>query len=449
SRASRRSSGRDRWPPPRGRAAGARGDAARRVRARPRTGRSALRARARPLLAAAAQPGQVRRGGRPLAGADPDRVARAADPERPPRLRARPRPRDGRRPGVRARPRRDQRRHPGGHLARGHDRRLLLRRAPRPDQRRPERRDRSGLHDLRDHGLPALGRCPPDDHGARPHLRPGAAGVDAEHDHARGARPARPRAGADPRLRARRTGAAGDPRGRRGLRPPRAHRAADERLRGRHPAEGAAGLRRDHRLAPRGEHRRPRRPDGRPLPDAHGVLALMADPEKTEKATPKRRQKALGEGRVAKSNEVNQTAVLLATLLVLAFEAPKMLAACESIMHDGLARTGNPSVLEGGSGLGGLSSWGMTSALHAVYPVALAAVAAGVIAGVAQAGFHFRTKALKPSFSRLNVARGLKQMVSKQKGVELLKSLAKLAVVGAVAGLTLWSRLPHLGLLVG
>jgi flagellar biosynthetic protein FlhB len=175
----------------------------------------------------------------------------------------------------------------------------------------------------------------------------------------------------------------------------------------------------------------------------------MADPEKTEKATPKRRQKALGEGRVAKSNEVNQTAVLLATLLVLAFEAPKMLAACESIMHDGLARTGNPSVLEGGSGLGGLSSWGMTSALHAVYPVALAAVAAGVIAGVAQAGFHFRTKALKPSFSRLNVARGLKQMVSKQKGVELLKSLAKLAVVGAVAGLTLWSRLPHLGLLVG
>lgn len=175
----------------------------------------------------------------------------------------------------------------------------------------------------------------------------------------------------------------------------------------------------------------------------------MADPEKTEKATPKRRQKARNEGRVARSTEVNQTAVLLATFVVLSFEAPRMLAACEQIMHDGLARTGDPKLLEGGVGLGGLSSWGMSSAVHAVYPVALAAAAAGVIAGVAQAGFHFRTKALKPSFSKLNVARGLKQMVSKQKGVELAKSLAKLAVVGLVAGLTLWSRLPKLGLLVG
>ncbi len=175
----------------------------------------------------------------------------------------------------------------------------------------------------------------------------------------------------------------------------------------------------------------------------------MADPEKTERATPKRREKARNDGRVARSTEVNQTAVLLATLLVLAFEAPKMLASCERIMHDGLARTGNPGILDGGVGLGGLSSWGMTSVLHAAYPVALAAAGAGVIAGVAQAGFHFRTKALKPSFSKLNVARGLKQMVSKQKGVELVKSLAKLAIVGTVAGMTLWSRLPKLGLLVG
>jgi flagellar biosynthetic protein FlhB len=64
-------------------------------------------------------------------------------------------------------------------------------------------------------------------------------------------------------------------------------------------------------------------------------------------------------------------------------------------------------------------------------------------------GLKFSGKAVRPSFNRLNVAAGLKQLVSKQRGVELAKSLAKLAIVGGVAGMTLWSRLPKLGLLVG
>jgi flagellar biosynthetic protein FlhB len=175
----------------------------------------------------------------------------------------------------------------------------------------------------------------------------------------------------------------------------------------------------------------------------------VADPEKTEQATPKRRHKARADGRVARSTEVNQTAVLLAVFAVLAFEAPKMLARCEQIMHDGLARTANPSVLEDGAGVSSLTTWCMSAVVHTAYPVVLAAAAAGILAGVAQVGFHFSSKALKPSFGRLNVARGLKQLVSPQKGVELVKSLAKMTLVGLVAGLSLWSRLPKLGLLVG
>ncbi|HEX7083883.1 MAG TPA: flagellar biosynthesis protein FlhB [Gaiellaceae bacterium] len=175
----------------------------------------------------------------------------------------------------------------------------------------------------------------------------------------------------------------------------------------------------------------------------------MADPERTEKPTAKRKGKARREGRAARSTEVSQTAVLLATLAALAFEAPKMLAACEQIMHDGLARTGQPGLLDGGAGLGGLTMWGIRSAAGAAYPVVIAAALAGIVAGVAQVGMRFSTRALRPSFHRLNVMTGLKQFVSPQKGVELAKSLAKLAVVGAVAGLTLWSRLPRLGLLVG
>jgi flagellar biosynthetic protein FlhB len=175
----------------------------------------------------------------------------------------------------------------------------------------------------------------------------------------------------------------------------------------------------------------------------------MADPDKTEKATPKRRSKARGEGSVARSNEINQAVVLLSTLLVLSFEAPKLLARAEGIMHDGLARTARPGLVENGAGLGGLLSWGMRAFAGACLPVVAAAVAAGVLASVAQVGLKFSGKALKPSLKRMNLGTGLKQMVSKQKVVELGKSVFKLLIVGGVTVPTLWGKLGSLGLMVG
>jgi flagellar biosynthetic protein FlhB len=175
----------------------------------------------------------------------------------------------------------------------------------------------------------------------------------------------------------------------------------------------------------------------------------MADPDKTEKATPKRRDKARGDGAVARSNEVNQSVVLLATLIALSFEAPRILGRAEGIMHDGLARAGRPGLVENGAGLGGLLSWGISGFVGACLPVVVAAAAAGILASVAQVGLKFSGKAIKPSLKKINPGAGLKQLASKQKLTELGKSLAKLAIVGGVAVPTLWGKLGSLGLMVG
>jgi flagellar biosynthetic protein FlhB len=175
----------------------------------------------------------------------------------------------------------------------------------------------------------------------------------------------------------------------------------------------------------------------------------MADPDKTEKATPKRRGKARGEGSVARSTEVNSTAVLLATFAALAIEAPKLLTKMEGIMHDGLVRTGQPGLIENGAGLGSLTTWTMKSVAGAAAPVVLFAALAGIVASVAQVGLKFATKPLKPSLKPLNVGAGLKALASKQKLVDLAKSVVKLAIIGGVAGSTLWGKLGTLGLLVG
>src|SRR4051812_32349373 len=92
--------------------------------------------------------------------------------------------------------------------------------------------------------------------------------------------------------------------------------------------------------------------------------------EKTEKPTGKRKDKARKEGQVARSQEVNSSAVLLATIATLAITGPRLLAACEKIMAGGLARSADPSVASTG-GVQGLLQWGMGSFASAAAPVLL------------------------------------------------------------------------------
>jgi len=171
--------------------------------------------------------------------------------------------------------------------------------------------------------------------------------------------------------------------------------------------------------------------------------------ERTEEATPKRRQKIRKEGRVARSVEVSQTTVLLATLAALSLDAPRLLSSLETIVQGGLLRTGDPAAIESTGGVMRVAVDALESVAGAVWPVAAAAAAAGVVAGVAQVGLHFSPKALRPSFRKLSPATGFKRMFGTNQVVELAKSLAKVAIVASVAGLAIWSRMSSFGTLVG
>jgi flagellar biosynthesis protein FlhB len=171
---------------------------------------------------------------------------------------------------------------------------------------------------------------------------------------------------------------------------------------------------------------------------------------RTEKPTGKRLSKARKDGQVAKSIEVNHTAVLIAAIVVLSLEAPRMVRQMLGIVHDGLSRSGRPQQLvEGGVGLHALYMWGFHSLATVLAPVLLAVAATGVAASVAQVGFRFSSKALQPSFARLNPASGLKRLVGPRALVELGKSLAKLAIIGGVAAAAVWTRVGSLAGLVG
>ena len=168
----------------------------------------------------------------------------------------------------------------------------------------------------------------------------------------------------------------------------------------------------------------------------------------TEKATPKRREEARKKGQIARSMDVNSAVVLLAAFGLLAILAPRMLDQMRTIMADGLTHTADPSMASR-EGIGELTMWAIRATVDALAPIALPLMLAGVIAGLIQTKPTMSLSLLKPSWAKVNPVAGLKRMVSPASAFELFKAIAKTAIVGLVAFLAVWPRIPELAGLVG
>jgi flagellar biosynthesis protein FlhB len=174
----------------------------------------------------------------------------------------------------------------------------------------------------------------------------------------------------------------------------------------------------------------------------------MAGSDKTEKATPKRREEARKKGQVAKSADLNGAVVLLAALLALSAFGPALLERVSDLTRRILHLIATPSVVER-EGIGTVMSEVGTATLLAVAPIAFACLVAGVVASVVQVGFKPSSHALKPDPKRLNPMSGAKQIFGPHALFELAKNIAKVVVVGAVAALAVLPKLEELAALVG
>jgi flagellar biosynthetic protein FlhB len=82
--------------------------------------------------------------------------------------------------------------------------------------------------------------------------------------------------------------------------------------------------------------------------------------------------------------------------------------------------------------IAGLTQSGL-AALTAIAPLLALLAAAALLAPLALGGLAFSTKAVAPQWARLDPLRGLKRVFSWQGLVELVKALAKFALLGAIA----------------
>jgi flagellar biosynthetic protein FlhB len=175
----------------------------------------------------------------------------------------------------------------------------------------------------------------------------------------------------------------------------------------------------------------------------------MATDERTEKPTAKHRKRAREKGQVARSNDLGGSFVLIAGLLALSITGPRIVEAGAQSFREILGDIAHPAQATNAAGLGELMHSALSTITLAVAPIAATCMLTGVLASVAQVGFRPSTHALKPDFRRINPASGLKNLLGPNSIFEAFKALAKVAVVGVVAGLALLPGLTGLAAKVG
>lgn len=160
--------------------------------------------------------------------------------------------------------------------------------------------------------------------------------------------------------------------------------------------------------------------------------------ERTEPATPRRRQEARERGHVARSADLATAAVLLAGVLALEFTGRSYVEGLTGAVAGVL---GGLDGIDGGRESLALHFGGAVSAAFLgllPFVAVVAAAAAGI--QLLQVGFLWTGKPLVPQAERLDPAEGLRRLFSGRSLARLLAGLLKTAVVAAAVLLTIWAE---------
>jgi flagellar biosynthetic protein FlhB len=162
-------------------------------------------------------------------------------------------------------------------------------------------------------------------------------------------------------------------------------------------------------------------------------LQLFAGEEKTEKPTSKRRSEAREEGQVVQSREVSTTLILVVTFITIKLMGSYFMSHFKALMVSPFRYFDNADSIFRINNIYIYMQNVFINILLLVAPIFIACIITALVSGYIQVGFLFTTKPLTPKFERLNPLQGIKRMFSARSVLELLKSIAKLLVLGYIA----------------
>lgn len=166
-------------------------------------------------------------------------------------------------------------------------------------------------------------------------------------------------------------------------------------------------------------------------------LQLFAQ-EKTERATPKKRQDERKKGQVAKSQEIPSALILFFSFLMLmmfgTFFKDRLLAMFATPFNEYMlweATEANVVVIFGQL---------LFDGFVLLAPMFLLTMIIAILGNYLQIGFLFTGEPLKPKLSKLNPIEGAKRLFALRALVEFSKSILKFIIVATVVFLTVWNK---------
>lgn len=168
----------------------------------------------------------------------------------------------------------------------------------------------------------------------------------------------------------------------------------------------------------------------------------MADPSRTEAATPKKRDEARQKGNVPKSREFSSAVILLGAYAALHFSSGHMMKGLSDLIRDYFMAS--PAQLDTVAGMHAMLIDLVLRSGLIMAPVLAVTLLCAWGANVAQVGFLFTMEPLTPSFDKLNPVAGIGRLFSMNALGELFKALIKFCLVGFLAWRIIREELPAL-----
>jgi flagellar biosynthetic protein FlhB len=167
--------------------------------------------------------------------------------------------------------------------------------------------------------------------------------------------------------------------------------------------------------------------------------------DRTERATPRRREEARQKGQVARSKEVSSVAVLLAAIGVFYFMGGDIASRMGAVVGSFFVESATFQLTA--ESAGAILERSLKGMFLIMLPFLLFP-AVGLLSNVAQIGLLFTTEPITPKFSKLDPIEGFKRIFSPTAANEFVKSIVKMIIIGFVAYVSLRDEMMHLGSLV-
>lgn len=167
-------------------------------------------------------------------------------------------------------------------------------------------------------------------------------------------------------------------------------------------------------------------------------MAEEQSQERTEAATPKKREDARKKGQVPRSRELSTSALLLLSASLLYGLGSEIQTMATDFLRAGLRLT--PAVMSNHQDLLRHLVQMAGLALSDVLPLWLALMLVVVLASIALGGWNFSTKTLIPNFSHLDPIEGIQRLFSRRGFLELVKAALKTLVVGGIGVTVIWAQ---------